>query len=121
MADTPADRIRAFLDERSTRAGRPHNNPLITSWHGVTLTAPDLRELLAENGTLRTANAALNAELDQLRPYAERGRAAAEQEAERAYRSDACEDCLCCTIAQCAEDRCATDSIGESMCPCTCG
>lgn len=54
-AETAAERVDAFLDERSTRAGRPYNQPLITSWHGLTLTEPDLRELLADVEHLRAA------------------------------------------------------------------
>jgi hypothetical protein len=41
-----ANRVRIFLEERATRAGRPYNNPLITSWHGVELREPDLRLLV---------------------------------------------------------------------------
>lgn len=41
-----AGRVRRFLDERATRAGRPFNNPLITSWHGIQLLSPDLQSLV---------------------------------------------------------------------------
>lgn len=41
-----ASRVRAFLDERTTRAGRPFHNPLITSWHGIELRELDLRALI---------------------------------------------------------------------------
>lgn len=52
-ADQAAERITAFLGERSIRAGRPNNNPVITSWHGVQLLAPDLRAVLADRAQLQ--------------------------------------------------------------------
>lgn len=34
---------------------------------------------------------------------------------------ESCEDCMCCTAAQCAHHRCPnTNRLGESICPCTC-
>jgi hypothetical protein len=51
--DEAADCVNSFLKQRSTRAGRPYNNPLITSWHGVELREPHLRALLIERDEQR--------------------------------------------------------------------
>lgn len=45
--DEAVERVTAFLDERATRAGRPHKQPVITTWHGRPLLEPDLRALLS--------------------------------------------------------------------------
>lgn len=59
-------------------------------------------------------------ELADLRPYAEAGKALAAKQAESEYYHGTCDDCSCCTTAQCREGRCPENSIGESTCPCTC-
>lgn len=61
--DETAARVTAFLDERSTRAGRPYKNPNITSWHGLVLLEPDLRALLAERARLTKEVEQLQVEL----------------------------------------------------------
>jgi hypothetical protein len=62
----------------------------------------------------------LTREIADLRPYADAGRHAAEETAKREYYTGTCDDCSCCTNAQCRERRCPENSIGESTCPCTC-
>lgn len=98
----------------------------------------DIRGILSPNGRPRAVPMELGdrvapaiewlvsrvAELEQqladVAPYAEAGKQAAAEAAEREYRNGSCDDCMCCTTAQCAEHRCPTDSIGDSICPCTC-
>lgn len=70
-------------------------------------------ELLAEVERLQR-------ELADAAPYVEAGRKAAIERAKSEYYNGTCEDCFCCTQAQCAERRCPTNSIGDSVCPCTC-
>lgn len=55
-----------------------------------------------------------------LEGYASAGRQAATEQAKREYHYGSCDDCGCCTHAQCSEKCCPTDSIGDSVCPCTC-
>lgn len=62
----------------------------------------------------------LKRQIAGLGPYAEAGKQAAAEEAKREYYNGSCDDCGCCTTAQCAERRCPENSIGESTCPCTC-
>lgn len=59
-------------------------------------------------------------ELADLRPYAEAGKRLAAKQAESEYYHGTCDDCSCCTTAQCREGRCPENSIGDSICPCTC-
>ena len=60
------------------------------------------------------------AELDRLRAMAKAHEKCLSAAAEREYFTGRCEDCLCCTNQQCSERTCATDSLGDSICPCTC-
>jgi hypothetical protein len=34
--------------------------------------------------------------------------------------ADLCEDCNCCSARECTSDNCPRNSIGDSICPCTC-
>lgn len=70
-------------------------------------------ELLAEVARLKR-------ELADAAPYAEAGKQAALEQAKREYYSGTCDGCSCCTTAQCSEGRCPENSIGDSICPCTC-
>lgn len=62
---------------------------------------------------------ALVAEVERLRPFAELPAGFVRQDAEMEYRNASCDDCMCCSLQQCRERRCRTNSIGESICPCT--
>lgn len=62
----------------------------------------------------------LKRQIADLAPYAEAGKQAATEAAKREYYQGSCDDCSCCTTAQCSENRCPTNLIGESTCPCTC-
>lgn len=68
---------------------------------------------------LATAKAIL-AEIETLQTRADAATRAAEEQAKREYHTGRCEDCGCCTVAQCAEHRCPENAVGESICPCTC-
>lgn len=60
------------------------------------------------------------AELEHLRAMAKAHEKCLSAAAEREYFTGRCEDCSCCTNQQCSERTCATDSLGDSICPCTC-
>jgi hypothetical protein len=80
----------------------------------------ELREARTLNAALRDEIDVLKGQLAELAPYAEAGKRVAREAAESEYRNGSCDDCSCCTTAQCAERRCPTDSLGDSICPCTC-
>lgn len=69
---------------------------------------------------LAKENARLQRELADAAPYTDAGRKAALETAKREYYNGTCDDCSCCTTAQCREGHCPTNSIGDSICPCTC-
>lgn len=62
----------------------------------------------------------LTRQLAELAPHAEAGKQAAAEAAKREYYHGRCDDCGCCSTAQCSEGRCPENSVGESTCPCTC-
>ena len=62
----------------------------------------------------------LGRELADVAPYVEAGRQAALERARSEYYNGTCDDCSCCSPSQCSEHRCPTNSIGDSVCPCTC-
>jgi hypothetical protein len=102
-----AGRLRAYLEART------HGRDASITWD-------DLRDVLRQLDDARTEIDRLTREITDLRPYADAGRHAAEEAAKREYYTGTCEDCSCCTNAQCREGRCPENSIGESTCPCTC-
>lgn len=77
------------------------------------------RDALTEPWALERAHAA---ELERLRPWAEAGMQAAREASARDAQTRTCDDCFCCNQARCHPgpgSSCPTNSLGESVCPCT--
>lgn len=86
--------------------------------HSLSIRVTDVPvDLLA---SLLDERAELKQQLADVAPYAEAGKQAALELAKRDYYTGTCDSCMCCTTAQCSEGRCPTNSIGDSICPCTC-
>jgi hypothetical protein len=113
------ERIQAFVDAYR----EDDNSELIAQPYAyVYLTIGDLRGILAERDRLAAYVAELEAAHARCADLYMGGRGPAGVIEATAFPSSGCNGCGCCTHEGChrfADATCPTDSLGDSVCPCT--